>query len=42
MLVGNPAIQRLLLGMGLPTTSRPIGAGVVEATIELAEVCTAA
>ncbi len=35
MLAGNPAIQRLLLGLGLPAKARAIGAGVVEATIEL-------
>lgn len=35
MLAGNPAIQRLLHGIGLPIRSRPHGAGIVEATIEL-------
>jgi RimJ/RimL family protein N-acetyltransferase len=42
MLAGNPAIQRLLHGLGLPTTSCPIGAGVVRATIELGEARQAA
>lgn len=42
MLAGNPAIQRLLHGLGLPTTSCPIGAGVIQATIELGEVRRAA
>jgi RimJ/RimL family protein N-acetyltransferase len=42
MLGGNPAIQRLLLHLGLPTTSRPIGAGVVQVTIELGAVRSAA
>lgn len=35
MLAGNPAIQRLLTDLGLPSTSRPIGAGVVEIRIDL-------
>jgi len=35
MLAGNPAIQRLLSGLGLPSTARPIGAGVVEIRIDL-------
>jgi acetyltransferase len=38
MLSGNPAIQRLLLGLGLPAATRAIGAGVVEATIDLREL----
>jgi RimJ/RimL family protein N-acetyltransferase len=42
MLAGNPAIQRLLHHLGLPTRSRPIGAGVIQATIELDEVRRAA
>jgi acetyltransferase len=42
MLAGNPAIQRLLLRLGLPTTSRPIGAGVVQVTIELGVASSAA
>lgn len=35
MLAGNPAIQRLLTDLGLPSTSRPIGAGVVEIRLDL-------
>jgi GNAT superfamily N-acetyltransferase len=35
MLAGNPAIQRLLASVDLPMRSRPVGAGVVEATLEL-------
>jgi GNAT superfamily N-acetyltransferase len=35
MLAGNPAIQRLLAGLGLPSTSRPTGAGVVQMRIDL-------
>lgn len=35
MLAGNPAIQRLLTNLGLPSTSRPIGAGVVEIRLDL-------
>jgi acetyltransferase len=42
MLAGNPAIQRLLHGLGLPASSRPIGAGVIQATIELGELSRAA
>lgn len=42
MLAGNPAIQRLLHHLGLPTSSRPVGAGVVQATIELGALRTAA
>jgi GNAT superfamily N-acetyltransferase len=42
MLAGNPAIQRLLLHLGLPTISRPVGAGVVQVTIELGVVRSAA
>jgi RimJ/RimL family protein N-acetyltransferase len=42
MLAGNPAIQRLLLHLGLPTTSRPVGAGVVQLKIELDAVRSAA
>ena len=42
MLAGNPAIQRLLHHLGLPTCSRPIGAGVIQATIELREARRAA
>jgi GNAT superfamily N-acetyltransferase len=36
MLAGNPAIQRLLTGLGLPCRAVPIGAGVVEIRIDLA------
>ena len=42
MLGGNPAIQRLLLHLGLPTVTRPVGAGVVQVTIELGVVRSAA
>lgn len=42
MLAGNPAIQRLLHNLGLPTSSRAIGAGVIQATIELGELRHAA
>lgn len=35
MLAGNPAIQRLLTDLGMPSMSRPIGAGVVEIRIDL-------
>jgi acetyltransferase len=42
MLAGNPAIQRLLTGLGLPTTAVAIGAGVVEVRIDLGVVSTAA
>ena len=35
MLAGNPAIQRLLTGLGLPSTAVAIGAGVVEVRIDL-------
>ncbi len=35
MLAGNPAINRLLADIGLPSTSRPIGAGVVEICLDL-------
>jgi RimJ/RimL family protein N-acetyltransferase len=42
MLAGNPAIQRLLLHLGLPTITRPVGAGVVQVTIELGVARSAA
>ena len=42
MLAGNPAIQRLLTGLGLPSTAVAIGAGVVEVRIDLGVVSTAA
>lgn len=35
MLAGNPRIQRLLTGLGMPSASRAIGAGVVEIRIDL-------
>ena len=35
MLAGNPAIQRLLIDLGLPSSSRPIGVGVVEIRLDL-------
>jgi GNAT superfamily N-acetyltransferase len=35
MLGGNPAIQRLLTGLGLPTSAVAIGAGLVEIRIDL-------
>ena len=42
MLADNPAIQRLLTGLGLPTVAVPIGAGVVEVRIDLGTERTAA
>jgi acetyltransferase len=35
MLAGNPAIQRLLTGLALPSVALPIGSGVIEVRIEL-------
>jgi GNAT superfamily N-acetyltransferase len=35
MLAANPAIQRLLTGLGLPTTAVAIGAGLIEVRIDL-------
>ncbi|MEO5939387.1 MAG: GNAT family N-acetyltransferase [Candidatus Limnocylindrales bacterium] len=35
MLAGNPPIQRLLTSLGLPTTARVLGAGVIEIRINL-------
>jgi GNAT superfamily N-acetyltransferase len=35
MLADNPAIQRLLTGMALPSAAVPIGSGVIEVRIEL-------
>jgi hypothetical protein len=35
MFAGNAAIQRLLLGVGLPARERYVGAGVTEITIDL-------
>lgn len=35
MLGGNPAIQRLLTGLGLPSVATPIGAGLIEVRIDL-------
>jgi acetyltransferase len=42
MLAGNPAIQRLLAGVDVPMRSRPVGAGVVEASLELDPLCRVA
>jgi acetyltransferase len=42
MLADNPAIQRLLMGLGLPSVAAPIGAGVVEVRIELGVIRSAA
>jgi acetyltransferase len=42
MLADNPAIQRLLTGLGLPSVAVPIGAGVVEVRIELGVILSAA
>jgi acetyltransferase len=35
MLGGNPAIQRLLTGLGLPTTTATTGAGTIEVRLDL-------
>lgn len=35
MLAGNAPIHRLLVGLGLPTTLKDVGAGVAEITIDL-------
>jgi GNAT superfamily N-acetyltransferase len=35
MLAGNPAIQRLLSGLGLPSSAQPVGAGIIEIRIEI-------
>ena len=35
MLAGNPAIQRLLTGLALPTVAVPVGSGVIEVRIQL-------
>lgn len=42
MLAGNPAIQRLLTGLGLPSVTTPIGAGLVEVRIDLGVIRSAA
>lgn len=42
MLGGNPAIQRLLTGLGLPTVAVPIGAGIIEVRIDLGVAHSAA
>jgi acetyltransferase len=42
MLADNPAIQRLLTGLGLPSVAVPIGAGVIEVRIDLGGVRAAA
>ena len=35
MLAGNPAIQRLLTGLGLPSVAVPVGAGIIEIRIDI-------
>jgi acetyltransferase len=35
MLAGNPAIHRLLATLGLPSISKPVGAGIVQMRIDL-------
>ena len=42
MLAGNPAIQRLLTGLGLPSVALPVGAGLIEVRIDLGVVRSAA
>jgi len=42
MLAGNPRIQRLLAGLGLPSATRVVGAGVVEIQLDLGPVVRAA
>jgi GNAT superfamily N-acetyltransferase len=42
MLGGNPAIQRLLTGLGLPSVATPIGAGLIEVRIDLGVARSAA
>ncbi len=42
MLADNPAIQRLLTGLGLPSVAVAVGAGVVEVRIDLGIVRSAA
>lgn len=42
MLGDNPAIQRLLTGLGLPSVATPVGAGVIEVRIDLEAVSSAA
>jgi len=42
MLAGNPAIQRLLTGLGLPNVAKPVGAGLIEVRIDLGVVRSAA
>ena len=42
MLAGNPAIQRLLTGLGLPSSAVPIGGGIVEVRIDLGAARSAA
>ncbi|HEX2754562.1 MAG TPA: GNAT family N-acetyltransferase [Candidatus Limnocylindrales bacterium] len=42
MLADNPAIQRLLTSLGLPSVAVPIGAGVIEVRIDLGVVRSAA
>jgi GNAT superfamily N-acetyltransferase len=42
MLAANPAIQRLLTGLGLPSVAAPVGSGVIEVRIDLGAVRAAA
>ncbi len=42
MLAGNPAIQRLLTGLGLPSVAMAAGAGIIEVRIDLGDVRSAA
>ncbi len=42
MLAGNAAIHRLLIGLGLPSRVRYVGAGQAEITIELVPQSVAA
>ena len=42
MLAGNPAIQRLLTGLALPSVAVPVGAGVIEVRIDLGVMRSAA
>jgi acetyltransferase len=42
MLADNPAIQRLLTSLDLPTSAVPVGAGIIEIRIDLGAVRSAA
>ncbi len=42
MLAGNAPIHRLLAGLGLPTQTEDVGAGVAEITIDLVAQSVAA